>query len=180
MRRRALLKCVPALTLPGVAGCTGLSRPTIRMDSGRGTLHPATDLDINNGLQPGGNDRVYATVTADEAHRIVGPDANRTIAEPLENPGIDQFHIVIQLRSSPDAPMSIGLAPGSSFTWTSRSTLRVTVTIEPWGSLDRIDADELRERLRSADELVYTGVWSLTPAVDSISDTVELRLPARG
>lgn len=178
MQRRSLLRTT-ALTLgAGLAGCSRLGqRPEVRMDSGRATLHPATELYIANGLQPDGDDRVFSTITPDESPELVGPDAENSIADRLRNPGIDdQFHVVVQLRSTPAAPMSIWPVAGGAFGWRDRSTLHVDVEVEPWGSPDRIDDEELR----SAEELVYTGVWDLTPAPDTLPEDLVLELATRG
>lgn len=180
MRRRALLRSLPAAALAGVAGCAGIGRPSVRMDSGRATLHPAGDLYVANGLQPDGDSRLFVTAVPDDAAGWVGPDADDSLAEPLRTTGGDRFHVVVQLRSSPEAPISLWPDPGSSFEWATRSTLRARVDVEPWGSLDRIDDEAERERLRSADELVFTAVWTLVPGLDSLPEDVELVLASRG
>lgn len=150
------------------------------MESGVGVLHPADELHVANGLQPHGDDRVFATVAPDEAPELVGPDANYSIAEALErSAAADQFHAVVQLRSTPEAPMSIRPVGGSGFEWR-EETLHVTVDVEPWGSLDRIDDDDRREALRSADELVYTSVWDLSPTPDDLPENLTLELATRG
>jgi hypothetical protein len=179
MRRRTLLRTVPLAALSGVAGCSGLGHPDVEMKQGTARLHPATDRYLANGLQPDGDDRLLVAATPDEAPDRVGPNANDAIADDLRNPGTDQFHVVVQLRSTPDAPMELWPTVGDPFEWTGQSTLRVTVDVEPWGSLGRIDDAAQRERLTTADELVWTTVWTLTPNVDDLPDDVELVLDAR-
>lgn len=180
MRRRELLRAVPAAALAGAAGCTAAGRPSVRMESGSAVLHPADERYVANGLQPDGRDRLYVAATADAAPDRVGPDAEGTVADTLRNPGLDQFHVVLQLRSTPDGPLELWPVASSAFEWPDPSTLRATVVVEPWGSLDRIDDAARRDALRSADELVFTAVWSLAPAVDSLPDEVELVLASRG
>lgn len=150
------------------------------MDSGSATLHPATELFIANGLQPDGDDRVFVRATADESPELLGPAAEGQIADTLRNPGTDQFHIVVQLRSTPDGPMELWPTTGGAFDWTDESTLRATVDVRPWGQLDRIDDEGEREQLHNADELVFTAVWSLTPAVDELPEEVQLYVASRG
>jgi len=87
--------------------------------------------------------------------------------------------VVLQLRSDPTAPTAIAPAIGGGLGWADRDTLRAHVAVEPWGPLDRVDDEERRERLRSADELVYTTVWAVTPGVDDPPETVELVLESR-
>jgi hypothetical protein len=151
----------------------------VGMKQGRAQLHPATDRYLANGLQPDGDDRLLVAAIPDEAPGRVGPDANDAIADVLRNPGTDQFHVLVQLRSTPDAPMELWPTVGDPFEWTDQSTLRATVDVEPWGSLDRIDENAERERLATADELVWTAVWTLAPAIENPPDDVELVLQSR-
>jgi hypothetical protein len=65
------------------------------------------------------------------------------------------------------------------FEWSNQCTLRIIVDVEPWGSTNRIDDETERERLATADELVWTTIWSLKPAVETHPDDVELVLDAR-
>lgn len=179
MRRRTLLRSVPALAVVGTAGCSALgasARPELDMKTGSGVLLPATDSVLADGLDPGGTDRVFVTATADEAPDVVGPDAPDGIESTLRNRNLDAFHVVVQLRSSPAGPTSLWPARRDPFDWPERWRLRATVSVEPWGSIDRIDDEDLRETLRSAEELVFTGVWTLSPAVDDLPETVELEL----
>lgn len=179
MRRRALLTSLPAIALVGTAGCTALSRPELEMESGRAVLHPASEIQIANGLQAHGDDRLFVKAVPDTAPDIVGPDVDPEIGDLLRNPGIDQFHIVVQLRSTPDGPIELWPAPGNRFEWVDRSTLRVAVEVQPWGSLDRIDDEAQRQELQTAEELVYTGVWSLSPSLDDLPSRVEMVLASR-
>lgn len=179
MRRRTLLQTVPVAALSGIAGCSGLGNPDLKMDHGSARLHPVTDHYLANGLQPDGDDDLFAAAVPDEAPDRVGPDATDSIADALAHAGTDQFHVLVQLRSTPDAPMELWPAPGDPFEWTNRSTLRVTVDVEPWGSIDRIDDEQRRERLATADELVWTTIWSLKPTVENPPDDVELVLQSR-
>ena len=180
MRRRALLRSIPTVAIAGIAGCTAFGRPELQMQSGRAVLHPAAEINIKNGLLPDGDDRVFVTATADSSPDLLGPDVDQEIEDLLANSGMDQFHIVVQLRSSPEGPIEIWPAAGHRFEWVDRSTLRVWVEVDSWGSLDRIDDAERREALQSADELVYTAVWSLSPALDQLPAEVELVLKSRG
>ncbi|MFW6384773.1 MAG: hypothetical protein ACOCY7_01420 [Halodesulfurarchaeum sp.] len=179
MRRRTFLRSASAFALVGAAGCTAPGRPEIRMESGRSVLHPVSEQFIANGLQPHGRDRLYVTATADSSPDILGPDADSSIVDVLTNSGMDQFHVVVQLRSSPVAPMELWPAPGHAFEWIDRSRLRTRVVVEPWGSLDRIDDRERRDALRSADELVHTAVWSLTPGLEDLPSEIQFVLAAR-
>lgn len=178
--RRTYLAALGTGVLTGVAGCTGTGRPEVRLDSGSATLHPATELYIANGLQPNGENRVFVRATPDESPELIGPAAEGQIADTLRNPGSNQFHIVVQLRSTPDSPMELWPASGGAFDWPGPKTLRSTVEVRPWGQLDRIDDDTDRERLRTADEVVFTAIWSMTPSVDELPDEVQLNLASRG
>ena len=166
--------------LSGAAGCLGNGRPQVRLDSGSATLHAASERYIANGLQPNGDNHVFVTATGDESPELIGSAAKGTLADKLRNPGSDQFHIVIQLRSSPDGPMELWPSPGRAFEWPDQSTLRATVIVEPWGPFERIDDETERERIRRADELIFTAVWSLTPGLDELPDDVQLLLASRG
>lgn len=182
MQRRSLLGTAALALGTGLAGCSRLgARPEVRAHSGRGTLHPADELYIAHGLQPDGRGLVYTTVAPDEAPELLGPDAGTPVADALRHPTPDdEFHVVLQLRSTRDAPMLLRPEAGNAFEWRDRSTLAVTVVVEPWGSLDRVDDQNLREKLRSADELVYTAVWDLTPAPADLPEDVVLELATRG
>lgn len=165
MKRRSLLGATALLLAPGFAGCSRLRpRPEVRMAGGHGVIHPADELYVAGGLQPGGDEHLFTAVVPDEAPDMIGPDAGRSTANALRNAGTDdQFHVVAQLRSTPDDPLQFWPAAGDAFEWRDRSTLHVDAEVRPWGSFDRIDDEDQRERLRSADELVYTTVWNLTP-----------------
>lgn len=179
MRRRALLRTAPVALLSGVAGCSAPGTPDVEMSQGTARLHPATERYVASGLQPDGEQPLFVAAVPDEAPDRVGADAPDSIAQTLRYEGGDQFHVVVQLRSTPDAPMALWPTIGSPIEWANSSTLRVTVDVEPWGALDRIDDDADRERLATADELVWTAVWSLTPAIETLPDTVEFVLDAR-
>ena len=179
MRRRALLTSLPAIALVGTAGCTSLSRPELEMESGRAVLHPASEIQIAHGLQAHGDDRLYVKAVPDSAPDVMGPDIDPELEDLLRNPGMDQFHIVVQLRSTPEGPMELWPAPGNRFEWVDRSTLRVTVQVQPWGSLDRIDDEARRQELQTADGLIYTGVWTLSPSLDDLPSNVEMVLQSR-
>jgi hypothetical protein len=165
--------------LSSIAGCSSRGNTDVEMDRGRARLHPATDRYVANGLQPNGDDRLFVAAVPDEAPSRVGPDATDSIAEALQYAGNDQFHLVVQLRSTPDGPMELWPAVRDPFEWTTQSALRVTVDVEPWGSLDRVDDEDRRKRLATANELVWTAVWSLTPNVEDLPDDVELVLDSR-
>lgn len=172
--RRRLLSTAGALALAGLAGCATGARPRLRMDRGVGVLHPAVDRYLATGLRTDGDRDLFATATDDPASDVVGPDASASIADALDRPGEDVFHVVAQLRSSPDAPRALRLALTDTFEWPDRRTLRASVAVEPWGSLDRVDDAETRAALRAADELRYTVVWTLTPAPDRLPADVTL------
>jgi hypothetical protein len=180
MRRRSLLTTLPAVaTLGGCSTLSSLTTPEIRAESGSGHLRPADELQIAHGLQPDGDDHVYATVAPDEAPDLVTDDTDDHLVDTLSNDGGDVFTLVMQLRSTPDAPMSLMLTPGGDVRIDGR-TLHAAVTVESWGPLDRIDDRATRESLQSADELVYTSVWNLTPEPRSLPQQVDLHLSHRG
>lgn len=170
MRRRSLLAALP--TAVALAGCSALSTPEIRVDSGTGVIHPADPLQIAHGLQPDGDDQVYATVVADESPDLVTEATENSLADTLRNDGGDVFHLVMQLRSIPDAPMSLMLTPGGDV-GVEADTLHADVTVEPW------DTGLEEAELRNASELVYTSIWSVTPALDSLPTSVDLHLSHR-
>lgn len=92
----------------------------------------------------------------------------------LRNPGLDDaFHVVAQLRSTPEEPRGFAMGAIYRFSWRNWSTLRVRLATEPWGSLDDIDPERRRRELQEADELVYSAVWSVEPGVDPLPETVE-------
>ncbi|WP_255195859.1 hypothetical protein [Halorarius litoreus] len=180
MRRRSLLATLPAAAaLGGCSSLSSLTAPDLRPESGSGVLQPADELQIAHGLQPDGDDGVYAIVAPDEARDLVTEDTDDHLVDTLSNDGGDVFTLVLQMRSTPDAPISLMLEPGGDVR-VERNTLHADVVVEPWGSLDRIDHRETRESLRSADELVYTSVWNLTPELRSLPEQVDLHLYHRG
>jgi len=170
MQRRSLLHTAALSLSIGIAGCAKLSQPKVRMESGSGTLHPTTDRVIADGLQPDGEDRLYATIVPDEAPDKIGPDADDSIVDVLQNPGAEeQFHGIVQLRSAPDNPKEVWPVTGSAFEWRNRSTLQAEVDIDSWG------AERLDEELRSAQELVYTGIWNLQPRPEELPSELVLQ-----
>ena len=182
MRRRALLRSVSVLGVVGVAGCSAFgasARPELEMKHGSGTLHPASEQFVTNGLEPGGHARVHVTATADEAPDVLEPDASQSIASTLRNSNPDSFHVVAQIRSSPAAPMDLWPVTSDPFGWPDRWTLRATVRVEPWISLEQMDDEDRREELRSADDLVFTSVWTLSPDVEELPKEIELELATR-
>lgn len=177
MRRRTLLTALPTtLTL---TGCSALSAPELRVNRGIGILEPAADRQISDGLQPGGDDRVFAIVTADESPELVTDETDEDIDGIIRQDGGDLIHLITQLRSTPDGPMELALTPGGDIQ-IDADTLIVPVIVESWGSFERIDDEQERERIRTAEELIYTGVWSLEPEPQSIPTDVSLRLSHRG
>lgn len=176
MRRRALLTTLPTTFV--LAGCSALSTPELRFSRGVGILEPAVDRQISTGLQPGGDGRVFTTVAADESPELVTDETDEEIDGIIRQDGGDLIHLITQLRSTPDGPMELLPAPGGDIR-IDDNTFVVPVTVEPWGSFDRIDDEEERERLRTAEELVYTGVWSLEPELRSPPADVSLRLSHR-
>lgn len=172
--RRQILSAIGAGGLTAIAGCS--SQTTIRMDSGMGTIHPADELHIAHGLQPDGNANVFARVVPDQAPEYVGPAASTYLRDTLQNPAPEVFHVIIQIRSTPEGPIELSL---DDVRRRNQKTIDCAVTVAPWGSFSRIDDTELRERLQSADELVYTSVWSLTPSPKQLPETVHLSLTHR-
>lgn len=159
MERRSLLHTTALSLCAGLTGCAQLSPPPeVRMVSGSGTLHAATDRVITDGLTADGEERMYATIVPDEAPERLGPDADDSIVDTLQNPGAEeQFHGIVQLRSPPDDPKEIWPVTGSEIEWQGQSTIQVEVDIDSWGT-DRLDNE-----LRTAQELVYTGIWNFRP-----------------
>lgn len=142
------------------------------MEQGSATLHPISERYLATGLEPGGDDQLLGMAVPDKSPDLLGPDAEGSIADKLRNPGMDQFHVVVELRSIPSDPLEIWPVPGDAFTWADSDTLEVTVDIGSWGSLDEIDDPERRQALESADELVHTGVWTLSPALENLPTEV--------
>jgi hypothetical protein len=177
MRRRSLLRTAGATAVGGtaaLAGCTALTRPDLSSDSATGVLHPADEAYVVDGLQPGGDRRVFATAAPDSAPALVGADADGGFGDTLRNPGLeDAFHVVAQVRSTPDEPRGVALGGTDLFSWRDRSTLRVRLATEPWGPLDDVDPERRRRDLETADELVFSVVWSVQPAVDPLPERVE-------
>ena|GEM_PF-3234563 len=155
MRRRRFLTCVAAA---GVAGCLGDSRPELRIRSGAGRLHAATDEYLANGLGPGGEQTTYAAALPDRAPDAVGTDAAASLATRLGGSDGDLFHVVTQLRSPPAEPLRFGT--DQAVAWDD-SAVRLTTTAEP--------ADPTG-RLATADELLYTAVWSVEPSVEELPE----------
>jgi hypothetical protein len=173
MRRRTLLAALPAAVALG--GCSAVATPDIRPDSGSGHLRPASRLQIAHGLQPDSDDRVYATVAPDEARDLVTEDTDDQLVDTLSNDGGDVFTLVTQLRSTPESPMALWLAPFGEV-WREGDTLHADVSVEPWaGTLEDADGS-----LRTAEELVYTAVWNMTPEPRSLPKHVALHLYHRG
>lgn len=182
MHRRTHLRSVPVFGVVGVAGCSTLGaspRPELEIEHDTGTLHPASEQFVTDGLEPGGRAQVHVTATADEAPATVGSDASQSIASTLGNPNLDAFHVVAQIRSSPEAPMQLWPVTGDPLRWPDPWTLRATVRVEPWGSLELIDDEDRREELRLADDLVFTSVWTLSPDVDELPKETVLELSTR-
>jgi|APHM01.1.fsa_nt_gi hypothetical protein len=167
MRRRSLL----AATGVGLAGCARLtSPPAVRFDSGHARLHPASERVFTTGLDD--ESRPSATAVPDEAPELLGPDASQVTVDTLTTPEREeQFHVVTQLRSTPDQPRELSPAVGSTFEWVDRSTLRFHTEIDPWGDLDDL---KNAEKYRTAERLVYTGVWTIAGTAAPPADvTVE-------
>jgi hypothetical protein len=177
MHRRALLRAAGTAAVGGtvaLAGCTALGRPELSAGSASGVLHPADEEYVAGGLDPGGDDRLFATAAADSAPDLVGADADYTFADTLRNPGLeDAFHVVAQVRSTPDEPRSFDIGETDQFSWQDRSTIRARLATEPWMPLEEVDPERRRRELREADELVFSAVWSVKPKVDPLPETVE-------
>lgn len=165
MRRRTLLGSAAGVVV-GTAGCLGGSQPDLSIRTGAGTLHPASQQYITDGLEPGGDRSAYAAVAPDEAPDLVGADASTPIARRLRRGGADQFHIVTQLRSTPAAPLRFGTSQAVS--WEEGRTVRLTTTVET--------ATDLDATLNSASQLVYTAVWGIEPELEELPDEAELQL----
>lgn len=175
--RRAVLAALGVAGLGSITGCasyTSLSRPELRMETGTGILHPASETYIAHGLQEAGDDRVFATVAHDQSPGLVGPDAETRIANELRYPNQPPVtYVVLQLRSTPESPIAIHV---DRLGWASRRTLRADVSVRPWGSLDRIEDEQQHQRLQRADELVYTSLWAFTPTLETLPKSVALAL----
>lgn len=175
-RRDVLAAGVGSLLTLGATSALG--RPSVRLAGGHAYLHPATDRAIANGLQPGSDDEAYVTVVPDEAPDAAGPDLDEGVRETLETPETDEeggvFHAIIQTRSTPESAYYLTPAGLADPYWRGRDTLVFPVAVEPWGSLDEIDDRAERERLRSADELVTTSIWSVTPSLYYFPSHVDL------
>lgn len=155
MRRRRLLACVATA---GVAGCLGDSRPELRIRSGAGRLHAAADDYLADGLDPGGEQTTYAATVPDRAPDAVGADAADSLATRLRGGSGDVFHVLTQLRSPPAEPLRFGTS--QAVAW-DNGTVRLTTTAQP---------AEPDGRLATADELVYTAVWSVEPSLEELPE----------
>ncbi|WP_336001148.1 hypothetical protein [Halorientalis halophila] len=181
-RRDLLAAGAGGLVTLGVTSAFGargaLGRPAVRLTGGHAYVHPAADRAIENGLQPDGDDDAYVTVVADEAPAVAGPDLDPNVRERLETAETDEeggvFHAVIQTRSTPESAYYLTPAGLGDPYWRGRDTLVFPVAVESWGSLDDIDDGAEGERLRSADELVTTSIWSVTPSLRTLPSTVDL------
>jgi hypothetical protein len=177
MRRRALLRAAGSAAVGGtvaLAGCTAFDRPELSAGDATGVLHPADEEHVPGGLNPGGDDRLFATAAPDSAPDLVGADADYSFADTLRNPGLeDAFHVVAQVRSTPDEPRSFDIGETDQFSWADRSTIRARLATEPWMPLEEVDPEQRRRELREADDLVFSAVWSVEPGVDPLPETVE-------
>jgi hypothetical protein len=142
----------------GVAGCLGDSRPELRIQSGAARLHAATDEYLTDGLAPGGEQTTYAAAIPDRAPDAVGPDAPDSLAVRLRGEDGDLFHLVTQLRSPPAGPLRFGT--DQAVAWAD-GAVRLTTTAEP---------AEPDGQLATADELVYTAVWSVEPSLAELPE----------
>lgn len=136
-------------------------RPGLQVRTGVSRLHPASDRVIADGLEPDTSDS-FITVAPPEATALGGQDAPETVTDALESAEADRddrLSIVIQLRSRPDSPRRLQVR---GVDWRPPQTLEVRAQVDEWGSLSSVDAEE-RERLRTAEWLTSTGIWSLSP-----------------
>ncbi|WP_424016955.1 hypothetical protein ACOZ4N_13850 [Halorientalis pallida] len=176
LSRRDLL-AAGAGSLLTLGATSALGRPSVRLTGGHAYLHPAADRAIDNGLQQDGEEQAYVTLVADEAPDVAGPDLDPDIRERLETPETDEeggvFHAIIQTRSTPESPHYLTPAGLRDPYWRGRGTLVFPVTVEEWGSLDGMD-DDKREALQSAEELVTTSIWGVTPALNFFPNNVDL------
>lgn len=170
--RRSLLAAlgvggVAALTVPRV-----FARPVFEPETGVGFLHPADQQVLAEGVGSDGESRASATVAADRAPSLIGPDAPAPIRDELDGDGGDVFHVVVQYRCRSEQPVVLTV-DGARRPFL--GPLTVEVRVEPWGSLADVDDPDTRQRLQSASALHYTAVWSLGPAPDRLPDRVEAR-----
>jgi hypothetical protein len=177
LSRRDLL-AAGAGSLLTLGATSALGRPSVRLTGGHADLHPAADRAIDNGLQQDGEEQAYVTLVADEAPAVAGPDLDPEVRETLKTAETDEeggvFHVIIQTRSTFESAYYLTPAGLRDPYWRGRDTLVVPVTVEEWGSLDGIDDDARRERLRSAEELVTTSIWGVTPALHVFPSNVDL------
>jgi hypothetical protein len=157
---------------------SSIGRPSLRFDGGSAYVHPAGDRTIDNGLDEDGDADTFVTIVADEAPSVAGPDLRSSFREKLETPDTDEeggvFHAIIQTRSTPASPYYLSPVSLRGPRWRGRDRIVFPVTIEPWGSLDGIDDEARGDRLRSAEKLVTTAIWSVTPSLRSLPAHVDL------
>jgi|GEM_PF-5807836 len=159
--RRTLLKAGGLIALGAVAGRT-FAYPDVELEYGVGTLHPASDRvlaadALGDGAHPA------AFVRGDGTY-LSGPDASEPVRRALSES--DTVRIVSRHRSTPDNPEGLFFR---RVTWDGVWTLAVDADVRPWSALDNVDG-ERGERLRSADELQYTTVWTLSTGLSGLPD----------
>ena len=181
MQRRSVLGMLGLGLTGGVAGCSSAqSRPSVELDSTVGITHPATESYIVDGLAANGDNRVFTQVTGDAAPELVGPDATHPVNNRLRGRGHeDQFHLIVQLRSTPDAPLV--LWPMRHREVPDRVELRddstLVAQVDVYSDIHR--NERIHGELPEAEELVHTSVWSLTPTIDPLPEDVRLQLATR-
>ncbi|MEZ3144777.1 hypothetical protein [Halobaculum sp. MBLA0143] len=162
MQRRRVLAGAAALV--GLTGCLGGSRPELGIHTGVGRLHPADERYLTDGLEPGGVRSEYAAAVPDAAGDAVGSAAPDSLAERLDGRrDAEQFHVLTELRSTPTEPLRFGT--GQAVGW-ENGAIRFTTSVTP--------VESLEGELTTADELVYTAVWTVRPGIEELPDEVEL------
>jgi len=166
--RRTVLKLAGVGCLAAFAG-RAFAYPDVRLNGGAGTLHPAADRYLSERLLPEG-ESLGATLVAGTDEDRVGPDASDGVRRALSDPGWFQnddattYRLVVQYRSTPARPRGLALR---DVEWEGAWTLAFEAALSEWSPLEDIDGEE-GERLRSADELVYTSVWAVSAPVGAL------------
>ena len=93
----------------------------VRIDQGMGMVHPVSEQHLDKSLQPSESEQQFATAIPDEAPEWVRPDANQSLADRLtgRHETDDAFHLIVQLRSSPETPRRLWPITGTTLRWAS-------------------------------------------------------------
>ncbi|THE65170.1 hypothetical protein D8Y22_08095 [Salinadaptatus halalkaliphilus] len=145
----------------GVALDRSLFRPDLRVRTGSSNLHPGAEDAIDGGLDPD-EAQSFVTVAPADPTTLLGQNPPSSVETTLQNAPTDdddRFAVVVQYRSTPDQPRRLQV---DEVGWRFPRTLKVVPEVDDWGSLSSLAAAE-RERLREAEWLVTTGVWTVSP-----------------